>query len=271
MATHMSIRLAWHNDGWNGHICQKPCENPYCVGQHSYPGDLIANNRDIEYETAHAGEPCSDNPCAVACGLSVNAFGKDPIKVRVDTPDFWNKKDADPIKIELPPYIVCTWCYEPMYSEDVKVHGNSKQKYDYNKRKAGAEKYFSQFEPGKSLIFYYAGYSNPFSENEENNYVITGISRVKKIESTYYYDNTSEEIQQRYAGGFVWQRPVTSTYPDEGFCIPYWKYMDNEDVLNRLVIKPLHRSPFKYASREIANDDAIEIINQLRASKCLII
>ena len=111
MATHMSIRLAWHNDGWNGHICQKPCENPYCVGQHSYPGDLIANNRDIEYETAHAGEPCSDNPCAVACGLSVNAFGKDPIKVRVDTPDFWNKKDADPIKIELPPYTVCTWCY----------------------------------------------------------------------------------------------------------------------------------------------------------------
>lgn len=265
MATHMSIRLAWHNDGWNGHICQKPCENPYCVGQHSYPGDLIANNRDIEYETAHAGEPCSDNPCAVACGLSVNAFGKDPIKVRVDTPDFWNKKDADPIKIELPPYTVCTWCYEPMYSEDVKIHGNSKQKYDYNKRKVGAEKYFSQFEPGKSLIFYYAGYSNPFSENEENNYVITGISRVKKIESTYYYDNTSEEIQKRYAGGFVWQRPITSTYPDEGFCIPYWKYIDDEKIIERILIKPQNRSPFKYGSREVDNDDAIEVVNQLIA------
>ena len=74
MATHMSIRLAWHNEGWNGHICQKPCENTYCIGQHSYPGDLIAGTRDVEYETAHAGEPCSDNPCAVACGLSVNAF-----------------------------------------------------------------------------------------------------------------------------------------------------------------------------------------------------
>ena len=50
MATHMSIRLAWHNEGWNGHICQKPCENSYCIGQHSYPGDLIASTRDIEYE-----------------------------------------------------------------------------------------------------------------------------------------------------------------------------------------------------------------------------
>ena len=265
MTKHMSIRLAWHNEGWNGHICQKPCENTYCIGQHSYPGDLIAGTRDVEYETAHAGEPCSDNPCAVACGLSVNAFGKDPIKVRVDTPDFWKKTDADPIKIDLPPYTVCTWCYEQMYNEDVEIHGNSKQKYDYAKRKEGSEKYFAQFEPGKSLIFYYAGYSNPFCENEENNYVIAGISRVKRIEPTYYYDNTSEDVQRKYAGGFVWQRPVTSTYPDEGFCIPYWKYLDDEDIIERILLKPQNRSPFKYGSREVDNDDAIEVVNQLIA------
>lgn len=265
MATHMSIRLAWHNEGWNGHICQKPCENTYCIGQHSYPGNLIAGTRDIEYETAHAGEPCSDNPCAVACGLSVNAFGKDPIKVRVDTPDFWKKTDADPIKIELPPYTACTWCYEQMYNDEVEAHGNTRQKYDYAKRKEGSEKYFAQFEPGKSLIFYYAGYSNPFCENEEDNYVIAGISRVKNIEPTIYYDNTSDEVQKKYAGGFVWQRPVTSTYPDEGFCIPYWKYMDNEDIIERILLKPLNRSPFKYGSREVDNDDAIEVVNQLIA------
>ena len=34
MAIHMSIRLAWHSDGWNGHICKRPCENSYCIGQH---------------------------------------------------------------------------------------------------------------------------------------------------------------------------------------------------------------------------------------------
>lgn len=39
--------------------------------------------------------------------------------------------------------------------------------------------------------------------------------------------------------------------------------MGNESVLDRIVIKPLHRSPFKYGSREVSNDDAIEIINQL--------
>ena len=45
--------------------------------------------------------------------------------------------------------------------------------------------------------------------------------------------------------------------------IPYWKYMKDESVLDRIAIKPLHRSPFKYGSREVSNDDAIEIIHQL--------
>ena len=265
MTIHMSIRLAWHNDGWNGHICKKPCENVYCVGQHSYPGNLIAETRNINFETEHAGEACAKLPCCAACGLSVNAFGKDSIKVRIEPPSFWKHNDADAAELTLEPYTACTWCYEQMYSDEVESKENTKQPYNYDKRKEGAEKYFAQFEPGKSLIFYYAGYSNPFCENEENNYVIVGISRVKSIDHLHYYNNVSEKVKSKYSGGFVWQKPVTSTYPDEGFCIPYWKYMAQEDVLERIVLKPQNRSPFKYGSREVSNDDAIEVINQLLA------
>lgn len=262
MAIHMSIRLAWHSDGWNGHICKKPCENVYCVGQHSYPGELIAETRNLEFENAHAGEPCSKYPCQVACGLSVNAFGKDTIQVKVDTPSWWDAADAQATVLTLPPYTACTWCYEAMYKADVfsSVKGKT---YDYNKRQKNAEEYFTQFQEGKSLVFYYAGYSNPFSENEEDNYVIVGASRIKKIDDFHYYENPTEQIKADYAGGVVWQKPITSNYPEEGLVIPYWKYMDNEEILNRIVIKPLHRTPFKYGSREVSNDDAIEIINQL--------
>ena len=262
MAIHMSVRLAWHSDGWNGHICKKPCENVYCVGQHSYPGELIAETRDLEFEKAHAGESCAMFPCKVACGLSSNAFGKESIQVKVEPPSWWEKGDADPTILTLPPYTACTWCYEAMYKADVfsTVKGKT---YDYNKRQRNAEAYFAQFEEGKSLVFYYAGYSNPFSENEEDNYVIVGASRIKKIDDFHYYENTTEQIHADYAGGVIWQKPITSNYPNEGLAIPYWKYMDNEDILNRIVIKPQHRSPFKYGSREVSNDDAIEIINQL--------
>jgi len=45
---HMSLRLAWHNDGWNGNICRNPNNNTYCIGQHSYPGTRILENRNIK-------------------------------------------------------------------------------------------------------------------------------------------------------------------------------------------------------------------------------
>lgn len=263
MAKHMSIRLAWHDEGWNGHVCKNPCANSYCVGRHSYPGDLIASSRDLQFESEHAGESCAKLNQPVACALSVNAFGSELIRARVDIPDFWGKNSASPAIIELPPHTCCTWCYEEMYNDIVKNTNNPNRKYDYDKRRDGAEKYFSQFESGKSLVFYYAGYSNPFSENEEQNYVIAGISRVKDIAPMRYYENATEKIRKDYGGGFVWQRSITSNYPNEGFCIPFWKYRNDENVLNRLVIKPLNRTPFKYGSRVVENDDAIEVINQL--------
>lgn len=262
MAVHMSLRLAWHSDGWNGHICKKPCENVYCVGQHSYPGDMIAGQRDLEFETAHAGESCALYPCRVACALSANAFGKETVQIRMATPSWWKPEDASPTVLTLPPYTACTWCYEAMYKADVRSSVKGKT-YDYDKRQHNAEVYFSQFEEGKSLVFYYAGYSNPFSENEKDNYVIVGVSRIKRIGDFHYYENASDQIKADYAGGVIWQKPITSNYPDEGLAIPYWKYMDDESILDCIVIKPIHRAPFKYGSREVSNDDAIEIINQL--------
>lgn len=261
MAMHMSLRLAWHNDGWNGCICKKPCENVYCVGQYSYPGNLIQEQRNIEAETTHAGESCANLPCLAACSLSVNAFGKETIKARIDPPAWW-KDEAESIELTLPPSTACTWSYEAMYMDNV-LKRQSKQTYDYEQRSRNVEKYFSQFQEGKSLIFYYAGYSNPFSEGENNNYVLVGVSRLKKLGDFVFYENTTEEIKKKYAGGIAWQKPVTSMYPDEGFCIPFWKYREEEAFLERIAIKPSNRSPFKYGSREVTNDDAIELIGQL--------
>lgn len=263
MAMHMSLRLAWHDHGWNGHICDNPCNNSYCVGAHSYPGDLIASSRDTDFEKNHCGESASGYPCQIACGLSINAFGKESVQTRIDPPDWWGQGNADPVVLTLPPATACTWCYEAMYKKDVSPAAGSYQTYDYAKRFNNAKEYFAQFEEEKSLVFYYAGYSNPFSEGEEENYVITGVSRLKKIDNFHFYENTTDEIKEKYAGGFAWQKPITSKYPEEGLCIPYWKYLDNEVIANKLVIKPTNCSPFKYGSREVTNDDAIEVIHQI--------
>ncbi|MGD9567047.1 MAG: AAA family ATPase [Sedimentibacter sp.] len=259
MALHMSLRLAWHDNGWNGHVCNNPQANGYCIGKHSYPGDAIGNTRDLDYECKHCGDDCSTLDKPVACSLSVNAFGNTHVTALVDPPEWWNN-EAEVAEVHMEPCTACTWCYEEMYTDGVLNQSNSPVKYDNNKRLDNAKKYFSDFEEGKSLVFYYAGYSNPFSEEGEDNYIIVGLSRIKKIHDFMFYNGVSEHVKENYANGIVWQKPITSCYPDQGLRIPYEKYIDNEAILNRIVFKPENRRPFKYGTRAVSNDDAINIV-----------
>jgi len=55
MIMHLSARLAWQVDGWNGRICKHPASNTYCVGSASYHGAMIAEQRDLEWAKEHAG------------------------------------------------------------------------------------------------------------------------------------------------------------------------------------------------------------------------
>src|SRR5688572_11363558 len=32
---HFTLRVAWHDSAWNGHICKDPVANRYCSGYHS--------------------------------------------------------------------------------------------------------------------------------------------------------------------------------------------------------------------------------------------
>jgi exodeoxyribonuclease V alpha subunit len=79
MATHLSARLAWHMDGWNGHICRNPSSNRHCIGPHSFPGDEIKQRRDLAWETTVAGKPCSTIDGIPPCIYSINAFGADTL------------------------------------------------------------------------------------------------------------------------------------------------------------------------------------------------
>jgi exodeoxyribonuclease V alpha subunit len=107
MPTHITARLAWHSDGWNGAVCKKPEQNTYCVGYKSFPGDVIARERDLNVEKIRAG-------CAGAklegyippCCYSYNAFGLDEAQSASNPPDFFFG-GATRHEWTLPPATVC--------------------------------------------------------------------------------------------------------------------------------------------------------------------
>lgn len=262
MAVNISVRLAWHSDGWNGRICRNPKANVYCGGRYSYMGDMIGARKDEEAENRLAGRPCSAMDPPPPCALSCNAFGQQATYCMVDPPS-WFKK-ASPKRVEIPPATVCTWNYEGMYTDAVTDAGPDGHKYDNDGRKANADRYFSGLTAGRSLLVYYANYSNPFSSDEEQTYVIVGISRLKEPPGDpMFYEGLSEKERKYYADGLVWQRALTSNYPEEGFHIPYEDYMDRPQILERILYRPENPRLFKYATREIPDDDMLNIVENL--------
>lgn len=259
MAIHISARLAWHDNGWDGTVCRHPEQNQYCVGFYSYPAQLIAEERDLEWEKSCAGKHCSKVEDGIPpCRYSINAFSSEQITADSSPPEFFGG-DADPVHWELPPSTVCVWPYEAMFGDGVK---NDQGYFDYGIRRQNANEFFEQIEPEKSLVFYYANYSNPFNEGEEKHYILIGLSRIKSVGPEIFYNNCKPNIVERYAGGFVWQRNITSAYPDEGLRIPYHKYRHNADVLEKIKLIPENSRVCKYGAREIDDDDALGLVEQ---------
>lgn len=263
MPHHISIRLAWHTSGWNGHICKNPKGNAYCVGPYSYPGDLIALERDLSWEEKFKGQSCLEafkkEKRIPPCCYSINAFGKEEIYAKSDPPEFF-QDDTQTKEWKMPPSSVCIWPYEEMYKDGVR---NPDGTYNYEKRLKAAREYFSLVEPGKTLIFYYANYSNPFSENDQKKYVVIGVSRLKKRpDEELFYDGCSEETRKKFAGGFIWQRVLVSSYPEEGLRIPYHIYLNKPEVLEKIAFFPNNPRNFKYGTRHISDDDALDLIEK---------
>lgn len=256
MTVHISARIAWHQDGWNGRVCQDPAANVYCVGRHSYPGELIREKRDLAYEKENAGKCCSKLTGEVPpCMYSINAFGDKSFDIHSDPPVFF-KGGAKRVSWKLKPSTVCIWPYEEMYGDDVKQSGRS---FDYDQRLQKAKDYFAQIENDKSLIVYYANYSNPLNQDDDRKYAIVGISRIKEVSKIRFYEESEQWVKERYGGGFIWQCDVTSHYPDQGFRLPYHLYQDDPEKLQQFAFVPENTRLFKYATRVISDDELLDI------------
>ena len=263
MTYHLTARIAWHDSGWDGRICEQPELNSYCTGCHSYPGDVIARERDLGSEIENAGKPISGlkSDELPPCVYSVNAFGAETICGYSNPPDFFYD-GAKRREWEIPSATTCVWPYEAMYSDDVYKNG----KLDNDLRSQKADEFFANIEAQNSLIFHYANYSNPFTEEESPRYVLIGVSRVSEISDRLLYEDVSDKISEQFAGGMIWARNVSSCYPDQGLRLPYHRYRDDQETLNRFVVYPESPRTCKYGARLITDDDAIGLLEQFLSS-----
>jgi len=262
MATNITVRLPWHMNGWNGTVCKDPKCNTYCSGRFSYPGEVIAKAKNEDYEVQHAGKHCGKLDTPPPCTLSCNAFGSEAIRCRHEPPTWF--VGAKGIWSDVPPYTVNVWPYEQMYTEEVTATAAAGSSYNNDTRHKLAKEFFDQLTPHESILVYYSNYSNPFSDEEKQRYIVVGIARLSQpVSREMFFENVSDEDKSKYANGLVWQRSLTSAYPEQGMRIPYELYYENQEILDNIVIEPDNPRPFKYATREISDDDLITLVERL--------
>jgi ATP-dependent exoDNAse (exonuclease V) alpha subunit len=278
---HLTQRVAWHDNRWDGTICHAPADNSYCIAL-----DEIHKRRDDSAEEAlrDAGwsqlRPAQLPPCIGEAGgfmtelewtrVLEHPYAKiqkangthghlQPTPVKVPaystfaTPYAWmlrGEQDAidERTPDQLPPD-------EPAPFDSAWVFGRARQDELLNL-------FFSHLRPEKSLVFFYTKDGNPLGDTI--NRLVVALGRITALpdEPTRFRSTnaTTYSMWDRLFGHSI--RPDGS----DGFVLPYHDYLastgdEEEDARRRELLREIAVAPdrahirtFSYVS-ELATPD----------------
>lgn len=278
MSRHMTARLAWHDNGWDGSICQHPTRNVYCVGGRSLLSDRLRRDRDVSLEESMRGQPFDAKlpEYAPPCYWGINAFGAQSRRILHRHP-FADLKDTHTIEDSLPPCSVLTWPFRVsfnLHEETKKRHGNYPP--DLEQR---INQFFAAHREGQSLVFLYLNYDNPVS-GDEPLYAVAGCGLLKEKGKPTRYEFTHQELQQYRAGKGMkhfpevnWARRLTLD-PETVVRLPYHEYVrhvrgnpQDEEKLDEIAVLVTDEAlipSFKYVCDSLDDDQCLFLLYQLR-------
>lgn len=276
---HLTVRMAWHDNNWNGKVCLNPEGNPYCVGTHSLLSDRIASNRKLEIESEYKDSSIDmlPNDYIPPCYWSINAFSPEYIDIVHEHP-FKNIKHSIPEKMK--PYSFFTWPFKLSFvhkEENKKKYGDYPP--DLEKR---VDDFINKFTENQSIVFFYANYDNPVSADEMK-YLLLGCSVISEKPKKTYFPFSNEELDKwrsskkmKYFPSLNWALQFTHDFEQYGVLLPYREYLDyveknpeDEEKLHEMKVVIDESSlvnSFKYVAMDIDDDKCLYLLYKLRKS-----
>ncbi len=282
---HLSIRVPWHDNKWNGSVCSNPKANGACLVLKN-----CALHRDDEHEQKLSGKLLKDideddfpvcigergtymAPFAISKILSHPYVESSPTThghlkpTRVLYPQFsaaavpyhWmlkgNAKDkASLFDLDYDEH------REPSLQWANKGHDNWVQ--EITNQKALLNCFFEHFEEETSLVFFYAK-QVPFVDEPVR--VLAGVGRIKKIIPSDAYEGSNNHF-----GAAYWEHMIQHSIRqdgEDGFLLPYHSAISYQDchpefdIAELAVIVPNDkRFEFSYAAEHVSNDSAISVL-----------
>ena len=279
MTHHLTIRLAWHDNKWDGRICRKPLANSYCVGTHSLLSERLARDKQAAVESENAEEPLDKlmPKYLPPCFWSSGAFATHETKI-VHAHPFSNYRETHRIDETLQSSSVYTWPFRLSLTHSAgatKKHGQYPADLDDR-----IDRYLERLDEGKSLVFFYLNYDNPVSADDYR-YAVVGCARLKDLQRSGEYSFTDEELgglrdskKMRNFPTRNWAVQVQYDFADTGVRLPYHEYLAHVsqnpqdeaklDEIKVLVEESALLPGFKYVSEQVNDDACLYLLYKLR-------
>lgn len=284
---HLTQRVAWHDQAWNGTVCAAPGENSFCIAL-----DRIHEERDDSYEESIASElfedldPLDQPPCCAEGGVFMSSR---PWTRAIKHP-YQELKNAEAThghlrvtNVTVPAHATFAIPFARMLRdaqsqiadatpdrlpEDQEPPFPTRWVFGRNRQKKLLDMFFDPIVPDRSLVFYYTKEGQPISDDITR--LIVGVGQVTKVAPTLEYDSVGSKATPP-----VWEHLVHhSIRPDraEGFLLPYHVYLEptgdeREDARRRDLVReiavtpdPEHTRVFSYFSEHAAADVALSTL-----------
>lgn len=280
---HITARMAWHDNKWNGRICVSPEKNEYCVGDYSLLSARLQRRRKLELECDNAGQiPNYSKMCNYIppCFWSINAFGDSQFDVLHEHPmkGRYNKISNTPDEKEtLPPYSFFTWNFKLSFLKSDNPLSKIDGKYPKNLSHR-ATTFFSQVKEKESIVFLYCNYDNPITADDYK-YLLIGCGLVKNKGDFFDYKIPTAGLSEIRSDKSMKNFPTIgwelrmSLEKDSIVRLPYHEYLSDLeediewDLLNDIKITIDDETlvqDFKYVAMDIDDDTCIYLLTQIR-------
>lgn len=246
---HVSIRVPWHDSGWDGRVCANPRLNGACLKL-----KRIGQNRDDAAEEAVAGRSLKDLPqekwpCCVVERVGFMA----PFEyTRIVNHPYNRGPDGThghfaPTPLRYPTYSAPAVPFAWMLVEEMarlgEEHALDVQAerepdlgfendwiQDHQNQRALLDCFASHLRPEQSLCFFYAK-QVPCVEDYGTSRVLIGVGRVMHVAPCVEYNYTTKDLKGKLRS-VLWERMVQhSIRPDckDGFILPYHAALQKAD------------------------------------------
>jgi ATP-dependent exoDNAse (exonuclease V) alpha subunit len=281
---HLSIRVPWHDNAWNGSICNNPKANGACLALKN-----CALNRDDDKEERLAGKSLNeldeeDYPvCISERGTFMSDFNipktlKHPY-IELSPKTHGHLK---PTNVIFPKYsgaaVPYNWMLKDNASEKASLYdlgfddnreptlawgsGNDNWVQEITNQKSLLDCFFEHVKEETSLVFFYAK-QVPFVESSGR--VIIGVGKVNKIIPSEAYEGSNNRF-----GAAYWEHMVLHTIRNDnknGFLLPYHDALEYQeehpdfDPSTIAVLAPNDKHfEFSYATEHVGTDTSIRVL-----------